>query len=110
MKKIKARGGYTHRDKNFWADLISGQASSGQDVKGYCRSRGVSASSFYRWQNLLASDCGAGPGFHAIEIAPGPPCGVIVELPGGINVRFIDRPPVEYLHRLSGCFQRQGGC
>lgn len=110
MKKTKARGGYTHRDKSFWADLLSGQASSGQNVKRYCQAHGVSPSSFYRWQKLLASDCGSGNGFRAIEIDPEPSPGIVVELPGGISVHFIDRPPVEYLHRLSACFQMETGC
>lgn len=110
MEKTKARGGYTHRDKRFWADLLSGQAGSGQSVKRYCQARGVSPSSFYRWQKLLASDSGPGNGFQAIEIDSGPSSGVMVELPGGINVHFAEWPPVEYLHQLSGCFQSEAGC
>ena len=118
MKKTKSRRGYTHRDKSFWAELLGDQAGSGQSVKHYCQSRGVSASSFYRWQKLLASACSTeftprsvpSSGFDSIEIDPGPSPVVLVELPGGIRVHFANQPGAEYLYRLSEYFQNGAGC
>lgn len=110
MKRTKAKAGYSHRDQSFWAELLSGQAKSGQSVKEYCHTQGVSASSFYRWQKLLASDSAPGVGFHTIEIQSRPSSGVVVELPGGVSLCFSDLPPVEYLHQLSERFQSVTGC
>lgn len=110
MKRTKTKSDYSHRDKGFWMELLSGQAQSGQSVKNYCQARGVSASSFYRWQKLLASDSAPGAGFHTIEIQSRPSLGVVVELPGGVSLCFSDLPPVEYLHRLSERFQSEARC
>lgn len=110
MKRTKSKAGYSHRDKSFWAELLSGQAKSGQSIKEYCYAQGVSASSFYRWQKLLASDSAPGVGFHTIEIQSRPLLDVVVELPGGVSLCFSDLPPVDYLHRLSERFQSVSGC
>jgi hypothetical protein len=110
MKRTKPKPGYTHRDKSYWSELLSGQAESGQRVKQYCQAQGVSASSFYRWQKLLGSDSALGKGFNAIEIKGPTALGVLVELPGGVCLSFSTLPPVDYLHRLSERFQSGAGC
>ena len=105
MKRTKARGGYSHHDAAYWADLLAGQAQSGQSVKSYCQAQGVHPSSFFRWKKVLKPDTASAPGFSLIQVRSQPPsCEVVVELPGGVLLRFAELPPVEYLRRLSMSF------
>ena len=45
-----------------------------------------------------------GVGFSPIEIETKPLGGIVVELPGGVALRFSELPPVEYLRSLSSSF------
>ena len=109
MKRTKARGGYSHHDAAYWADLLAGYAKSGQSVKSYCHSQGVNPSSFYRWKKLLKPDSASAPGFSLIQVRSQPPsCEVVVELPGRVLLRFAELPPVEYLRGLSMSFNSIG--
>ena len=109
MKRAKHKGGYSHHDAAYWADLLAGQAESGQSVKSYCQSQGAHPSSFYRWKKLLKPGTGSVPGFNPIQVQSQPPsCEVIVELPGGLLLRFAGLPPVDYLQRLSAGFNGTG--
>ncbi|MCB9290700.1 MAG: hypothetical protein H6560_25555 [Lewinellaceae bacterium] len=110
MKRTKPKGGYSHHGAAYWADLLAGQARSGQSVKSYCQGQGVHPSSFYRWKKGLKPRVEPGSGFTPIQIQvqSQPSCQVVVELPGGVLLRFAGLPPVEYLHLLSAGFNRAG--
>jgi len=110
MKRAKPKGGYSHHDAAYWADLLSGHAKSGQSVKSYCHSQGVNPSSFYRWKKALKPKGEASPGFSPIQVQAQsqPSCEVVVELPGGVLLRFAGLPPAEYLQLLSAGFNRAG--
>lgn len=43
------------RSKEAWRALIAGQATSGETIEAFCRSQGVSRSSFVRWRSLLSA-------------------------------------------------------
>ncbi|MCO6480747.1 MAG: transposase [Phaeodactylibacter sp.] len=89
MKRTQPRRGYSHYDAAHWADLLAGQARSGQSVKNYCQAQGVHPSSFYRWKKLLKPDVDSLPGFSPIQIQEQPfSYEVVVELPGGVLLRF----------------------
>lgn len=77
-------------------------------MPAYCSARGVSCSSYYRWQKLLRE--GTDSLFSPIEIVETKVMqeGVEVELPGSVVVRFRELPPVSYLHSLSECFSGRG--
>jgi len=106
MKRTKPKGGYSHHDAAYWADLLAGHARSGQSVKSYCQSQGVNPSSFYRWKKALKPKGEPGLGFSPIQIQARshPLHEVAVELPGGILLRFAGLPPAEYLRLLSASF------
>src|SRR5215475_9060704 len=38
---------------NYWRKLISEQEARGQQVRSFCRERGIGKSSFYRWRRRL---------------------------------------------------------
>ena len=85
-----------------WVDLVRGQEHSGLGVKEYCTAQGISVASYYRWQKLLKEEqCEL---FSPIEIERMPVVGIVVELPGGLTLRFNELPPVAYLHSLSSSF------
>ena len=90
--------------------LLAGQKQSGQSVPAYCSARGVSCSSYYRWQKLLKNEEQPELLFSPIEIEVKGPGGVVVELPGGVVVRFAELPPVDYLCRLSGALRAGDAC
>lgn len=111
MKRTKAKGGYSHQGAAFWASLFARQAKSGQSIKSYCQAQGVNPSSFYRWKKLLKHPgTDPVPGFNPIQvqIQSQNSCEVVVELPGGVLLRFAGLPPVEYLQSLSAGFNSAG--
>ena len=106
MKKSRRRTGRSRRDVGSWAELVAGHEESGLSVKEYCATQGISAASFYRWQKRLKQE--EGVGFSPIEIETKPVGGLVVELPGGVCLRFSELPPVAYLHSLSSSFNGGG--
>ena len=102
MKKSLTRKGRSWRDAASWAELLAGHEDSGLSVKEYCATQGISAASFYRWQKRLKQE--EVVGFSPIEIETKPVGGLVVELPGGVALRFSELPPVAYLHSLSLSF------
>ena len=102
MKKPLTRTSRSWRDAGFWAALLAGHEKSGQSVKEYCAAQGISAASYYRWQKRLNEEKGVG--FSPIEIETKPLGGIVVELPGGVALRFSELPPVAYLRSLSSSF------
>ena len=85
-----------------WALLLSAYEKSGLSVKDFCMSQGISAGTYYRWQQRLRSNDGAQ--FSPIEIQAKSGVSIVVELPGDVVLRFGDLPPVEYLRSLSSMF------
>jgi len=102
MKRSQTRASRSWRDAGSWAALLAGHEESGQSVKEYCAAQGVSAASYYRWQKRLKQE--GGEGFSPIKIETKPVGGIVVELPGGVSLRFRELPPVEYLRSLSSSF------
>lgn len=88
-----------------WALLLSAYEKSGLSVKDFCASQGISAASYYRWQKRLGIDRETDKVlFSPIEIQTKSSGGIVVELPGGVVLRFEVYPPVEYLCSLSSMF------
>ena len=106
MKKSLKRTSRSRRDAGSWAVLLAGHEESGQSVKEYCAAQGISSASYYGWQKRLKQEQGVG--FSPIEIETRPVGGVVVELPGGVALRFRELPPVEYLRSLSSSFSGGG--
>jgi len=106
MKKgINTAAVRTRLDAATWSVLLEGYESSDLSIKDYCLSRGISAASFYQWRKRLSEDKNTAQTlFSPIELSSKPTGGVIVELPGGISLRFVALPPVEYLRSLSSIF------
>jgi|GEM_PF-1645158 len=87
----------TRLDAATWALLLEGYESSDLSIKDYCLSRGISAASFYQWRKRLDENKETAKTlFSPIELVSKPTGGVIVELSGGISLRFGVLPPVEY--------------
>jgi hypothetical protein len=93
-------------DSSSWSILLDVHGSSGLSVKDFCASQGVIVSSYYLWRKRLQECNGSGSGlFNPIEISAKPSGDVtVVELPGGILLRFMGLPPVDYLRQLSATF------
>ncbi|MCB9300739.1 MAG: hypothetical protein H6566_08845 [Lewinellaceae bacterium] len=106
MKRPLTRTSRSWRDAGSWARLLSGHEGSGLSVKEYCAAQGVSAASYYRWQNRLKQE--EGMGFSPIEIEAKPVGSIVVEveLPGGVSLRFSELPPAAYLRSLSSSFSQ----
>lgn len=102
MKKPLTRKGRSWRDAGSWAELLSGHEGSGLSIKEYCAAEGISAASFYRWQKRLKQE--ENVGFSPIEIASKHEAGLVIELPGGLCLRFRELPPVSYLRSLSSSY------
>lgn len=92
-------------DADSWALLLSAYEKSHLSVKDFCSSQGISAASYYRWQKRLRSDKGTdSTHFSTIEIQGKSTGSIVVELPGGVILRFEELPPVAYLRSLSSMF------
>lgn len=89
-------------DSDMWALLLSAYEKSNLSVKDFCASQGISVASYYRWQKRLQSDKDAL--FSPIQIQTKSIDSILVELPGGVVLRFAGLPPVDYLRRLSSQF------
>jgi transposase-like protein len=75
MKHQPHRTGYGKRRKRvreqFWRDTFQQFPDSGQSVRGFCKSHGLSEASFYYWrQTLVTRDAVAGSGDHPTSTAP----------------------------------------
>ncbi|MBK6932891.1 MAG: hypothetical protein IPH12_19290 [Saprospirales bacterium] len=105
MKKSLSKTRRKWLDASSWALLIESYGSSELSVKDFCASQGVSVASYYRWQNRLKEDKHADSTlFSPIEIQSKGKGGIVVELPGGVVLRFEALPPVEYVRSLSLTF------
>ncbi len=102
MKKASTKTSRSRLDSATWSLLLEAQRESGLSVKDFCMSQGISAGTYYRWQQRLRSDDRGV--FSPIEIQAKSGGHIEVELPGGVVLRFGDLPPVEYLRSLSSMF------
>ena len=103
MKKAVTELSGRWLDSEAWRVLLSAYEKSDLSVKDFCASQGISAASYYRWQKRLG--IGKEPAsFLPIEIQTKSGGSIVVELPGGVLLRFEALPPVEYLRRLSSPF------
>ena len=95
----------TRKDSSVWQRLLEEKGQSTQSVKDFCRDKGIKEASYYYWRTRLGGNQEKdGSLFSPIEIQAKPGSGVIVELPGGVILRFGELPPVEYLRSLSTTF------
>ena len=102
MKKSSTGSKRSRLDAASWAVLLEDWEQSDLSIKDYCSSQGISVASFYQWRKRLHVDKGAL--FSTIEIQSKPIGGIVLELPGGVLLRFVELPPVEYLRQLSSTF------
>jgi hypothetical protein len=62
--------------EKFWRDVLKAFVGSGQSVRAFCSSRGVSEPSFYAWRRTLSrrdpkTNKAAGPAFVPVRLSPG---------------------------------------
>lgn len=76
----------TNRREEEWFRLVSGQEQSGQTQDAYCRSLGISATSFQRWRQRLRGKQKA----KFVEVRPEglATAKVEVEVAGGVTLRI----------------------
>ena len=105
MKKAVTAQSRKWLDADSWSLLLSAYEKSHLSVKDFCASQGISAASYYRWQKRLQSDKETDRAhFSPIEIQAKSTGGIVLELPGGVVLRFEELPPVAYLRSLSSMF------
>lgn len=105
MKKDKTGINRTRLDAGSWALLLTAHEESGLSVKDFCKSQGISVASYYRWQKRLSLEMEDDIElFSPIEIRSKATGNIVIELPGGVVIRFEALPPVEYLRSLSLTF------
>lgn len=66
MKTLKT----ANRKTKEWHERMARFAVSGQQVKVFCQSEGVSEAVFYRWRQRLAANTSGDEGFIAVQAAP----------------------------------------
>ena len=95
------------KDSTIWRRLLAEKEESTLSVRAFCRDKGITEASYYSWRKRLGSNHKNEQSmFSPIEIQSKAGAGAVVELPGGVKVRFGELPPVEYLHHLSITFSR----
>jgi len=110
MKKGETESKRPRMDAESWGLLLQAhESSSDLSVKDFCTSRGIGIASYYHWRNRLRVDKASERNlFSPIEIQTKPSGGILLELPGGVLLRFSELPPVEYLRSLSSRFSEGG--
>lgn len=94
-----------------WRQRLQRQASSGLSIPAFCAREGVSCASFHTWKRRLATRslpaCPDPPLFLPVllNLHPGtddrsPLCGVEIELPHQVRLRFEAPPEPEWLGRV----------
>ena len=91
----------------MWQLLLAEKEQSTLSVRAFCQHKGITEASYYSWRKRLGgTGMKDGPIFSPIEIESKANSGTVIELPGGVKVRFGELPPVEYLRNLSLTFSR----
>ncbi len=78
----------SHRSRDwFWRETLRQFAASGQSIRGFCRSRGLSEPSFYSWRRRLAThDESLSPTAHPSEAPAFVPVRVTDQTSEGIEI------------------------
>ena len=66
METSKTEGGKARQ----WRERLVRFAASGQQVKVFCQTEGVSEAVFYRWRQRLTARAPGGTGFIAVQAPP----------------------------------------
>jgi transposase len=85
--------------ERFWRTTIAGQASSGQSIRAYGASRGISRASYFYWKRSLdaRSKSSSAPAFAAVRVVADPvleivlPTGLVVRVPVGPDPAAVAR-------------------
>lgn len=105
MKKAVTELSGKWLDSETWSLILSAYEKSNLSVKDFCATQGVSVASYYRWQKRIQSEKETDSRlFSPVKIQPKSVDLVVVELPGGVILRFGELPPVDYLRQLSTQF------
>ncbi|MCK6693612.1 MAG: transposase [Thermoanaerobaculia bacterium] len=105
MKKDLTKTKRSRLDASSWMLLLEAQLESELSIKDFCVVQGISEASFYQWRKRLQGDKGTDSVmFSPIEIQSKSTGNIVVELPGGVVLRFGELPPVEYIRSLSLMF------
>lgn len=105
MKKAKRETKRSRLDASSWMLLLEAHSECELSIKDFCAVQGISEASFYQWRKRLQRDTrAASVMFSPIEIQSKSTESIVVELPGGVFIRFAELPPVEYLRSLSSMF------
>jgi transposase len=78
--------------EQFWRRLIRQHERSGDSIKAFCQSQGVSQPAYFAWRKKLAlgKRTNTQPDFVAVQLAPNTPVpasGIEIVLNGGRRVR-----------------------
>ena len=100
------KGPRRQRSKEEWQALIVKQKSSGVCINDFCLQEGISDGSFYVWRKRFSEvETVCESSFSRIEIksmeAVAASEGLMVILPGGLNLHFKALPPIEWIIGLS---------
>jgi hypothetical protein len=89
----------------FWRDTLAAFAGAGQDIRQFCRERGLRESAFYFWRRTIARRDG-----KAVPAATRKPVAAKRPAPAFVSVRVQGRPPAAD----PGCepfqVELRGGC
>lgn len=72
----------------FWRDTLAAFADAGQDIRRFCRERGLRESAFYFWRRTIAQRDG-----NALPAAPRKPAASKKPAPAFVPVRVESKPP-----------------
>ena len=72
----------------FWRDTLAAFAGAGQDIRQFCRERGLRESAFYFWRRTIARRDG-----KAVPAAPRKPAAAKKPAPAFVPVRLQSGPP-----------------
>ena len=95
-----------------WREIVEGLEEGRESVAAYCRRKGVTETSFYRWRKRLRNEEAARPRFVPVEIVdaravgrPAVEAGVEIELRGDRRVRVSAGFDADVLRRAVGVLE-----
>lgn len=105
----------SHRDpskEQFWREVLARQASSGLNVRAFCRREQLKENSFYAWRRTIAQRDAASnspPAFVSAtingEAKRSEP--LVLALASGLQLRLPQTTPVERIAKLVRALQSQ---
>jgi transposase-like protein len=87
--------------EQFWRETLAAWEKSGQSIRAFCASRGLSKPSFYAWRRTLRERdrrrpaARRGPTLVPLRVVPGAvlevvlPAGVVVRVPAGADAAAV---------------------